>query len=293
MPYATVPNAGNAMVSAKAKVLIVDDDELVRTTERLILEAGNFEVVTAGSVNDALRLIGSRVFDVLLTDLHMPGAGDGLTVVSAMRHANPAAVTIIFSGFPEMKEAAAAILLQADEILVKPMAPMELIQTIRERLKRGTSIRTGPAENVATILEQSTQSTIEDWLLRVESEPHIIRVPLDAEERSAHLPQLFRDLVFRLRNPLPLGTRALVSPSATSHGLLRREQGYSAAMMVEESRMLQVSIFQTLQNNLFRVDFSLLLVGVMAIADEVDSQLAQAMASYVSESGLAEGLHPS
>ena len=66
--------------------------------------------------------------------------------------------------------------------------------------------------------------------------------------------------------------------------LLRREQGYTAASMVEESRMLQVSIFQTLQNNLFRVDFSLLLVGVMAIADEVDSQLAQAMASYISES---------
>jgi hypothetical protein len=55
-------------------------------------------------------------------------------------------------------------------------------------------------------------------------------------------------------------------------------------MLVEESRMLQVSIFQTLQNNLHKVDFSLLLVGVMAIADEVDSQLSQAMASYILES---------
>ena len=55
-------------------------------------------------------------------------------------------------------------------------------------------------------------------------------------------------------------------------------------MMVEESRMLQVSIFQTLQNNLSRVDFSSLLVSVMAIADEVDSQLAQAMTSYSMES---------
>jgi DNA-binding response OmpR family regulator len=267
----------------KPKVLIVDDDKTVRASLSLILEYGDFEVATAGSVNDALKLIGSQVFDVLLSDLHMPGAGDGLTVVSAMRHSNPAAVTIIFSGFPEMKEAAAAILLQADEILVKPMAPMLLIQTIRERLKRGTANRPRRAENVATILEQSTQSTIEDWLLLVELEPHLIDVPLSAEERCAHLPLLFRDLVFRLRNPLPLGTRALVSASATSHGLLRRKQGYSAAMMVEESRMLQVSIFQTLQNNLFRVDFSLLLVGVMAIADEVDSQLAQAMASYISE----------
>jgi CheY-like chemotaxis protein len=286
MPNTTGLDPSNEIFWPKVKVLIVDDDELIRTTEKLILEAGNFEVVTAGSVNDALRLIGTQVFDVLLTDLHMPGAGDGLTVVSAMRHSNPAAVTIIFSGFPEMKEAAAALLLQADEILVKPMPPTQLIQTIRERLKRGTPIRSRAAENVATILEQGTRSTIEDWLLRVESEPHIIGVPLDAEERCAHLPQLFRDVVFRLRNPLPLGTRALVSRSAASHGLLRREQGYSAAMMVEESRMLQVSIFQTLQNNLFRVDFSLLLVGVMAIADEVDSQLAQAMASYISESNV-------
>ena len=44
--------------------------------------------------------------------------------------------------------------------------------------------------------------------------------------------------------------------------------------------MLQVSIFQTLQNNLSTVDFSLLLVDIMTIADEVDWQLAQAMRSY-------------
>jgi len=274
----------NETPTIRAKVLVVDDDETIRASLSLILELEGFEVATAASVNDALRLIGSNVFDVLLSDLHMPGAGDGLTVVSAMRHSNPAAVTIILSGFPEMKEAAAAILLQADEILVKPMAPMVLIHTIRERLERGTATRPSPAENVATILEQATKSTIEDWLLRVELEPVIISVRLSVEDRCAHLPQLFRDLVFRLRNPLPLGTRALVSPSAASHGLVRREQGYSAAMLVEESRMLQVSIFQTLQNNLFRVNFSLLLVGVMAIADEVDSQLAQAMASYISES---------
>jgi hypothetical protein len=55
-------------------------------------------------------------------------------------------------------------------------------------------------------------------------------------------------------------------------------------MIVEESRMLQVSIFQTLQNNLATVDFSLLLLGVMSIADEVDSQLAEAMSSYISQS---------
>ncbi|MDR5726366.1 MAG: response regulator [Terriglobia bacterium] len=268
---------------ARPKVLLVDDTESVRVTLQMVLEHNDFEVVAATNVNDALRLIGSQRFDVLLSDLHMPGAGDGLTVVSAMRHSHPSAVTVIFSGYPEMKEAAAAILMQADEILVKPLDPKSLVETIRERLKRGVkSVRS--VENVANILERETQATIDEWFLRVELEPTVISVPLDYEERSGHLPQMFRDLVSRLRHPLPLGTRALVSLSAAKHGLARRRQGYSAAMIVEESRMLQVSIFQTLQNNLHKVDFSLLLVDVMAIADEVDSQLAQTMASYVAES---------
>jgi hypothetical protein len=54
-------------------------------------------------------------------------------------------------------------------------------------------------------------------------------------------------------------------------------------MLVEESRMLQVSVFHTLQKNLARIDFSILLTDVMTIAGEIDSQLSQAMASYVAE----------
>lgn len=60
-------------------------------------------------------------------------------------------------------------------------------------------------------------------------------------------------------------------------------------MMVEESRVLQVCIFNTLQNNLVSIDFSVLLIGVMTIADEVDAQLSQAMKSYIAES-LADAL---
>ena len=51
-------------------------------------------------------------------------------------------------------------------------------------------------------------------------------------------------------------------------------------MVVEESRILQVSIFNTLQNNLLKVDFSKVLLDVITIADEVDSQLKQAMLGY-------------
>jgi hypothetical protein len=51
-------------------------------------------------------------------------------------------------------------------------------------------------------------------------------------------------------------------------------------MLVEEARMLEVSIFHTLRTNAHRIGFNVVLPDVMVIADEVDSQLAQAMASY-------------
>lgn len=60
-------------------------------------------------------------------------------------------------------------------------------------------------------------------------------------ERSAHLPAVFNDLVERLRHPLPLARRTPVSPAAAKHGLLRREQGYTAAMMAR--RIAHVASF--------------------------------------------------
>jgi hypothetical protein len=62
---------------------------------------------------------------------------------------------------------------------------------------------------------------------------------------------------------------------------MRKLQGYSPAMLVHDSRILQVTLFGTLQKNLSALDFSLLLPDVMTIADEVDSQLTQAMESYM------------
>jgi hypothetical protein len=63
---------------------------------------------------------------------------------------------------------------------------------------------------------------------------------------------------------------------------MRRLQGYTAGMLVHDSRILQVTIFGTLQSNLSALDFSLLLPDVMTIADEVDSQLTQTMDSFMS-----------
>jgi CheY-like chemotaxis protein len=268
---------------AIARVLVVDDNEGIRKSLCIILEKHGFEVTCAGDVTEALKFISLHKYDVLLSDLHMPGAGDGLTVVSAMCHANPDAVTLLLSAFPEMSAAANAILMQTDEILVKPMNVLDLIDAITQRLAKGP-LHKRVVETLATILERTTDAGIADWYQEVEKEDILMAVHLSREARCKHLPQLFRDLARRLQTFHPLGSKELKSESASNHGTDRRKQGYTAAMMVEESRIFQVTVFNTLQKNLGTIDFSVLLLGVMTIADEVDSQLAQAMTAYVAES---------
>lgn len=267
---------------ADTRILLVDDDEVVRMTLSFVLEQSGFTVTSAANVPEALRYISSESYDVLLSDLHMPGAGDGLTVVSAMRHANPMAVTLLLSAFPEMTAAAQAILHQADEILVKPMDVVSLIQVINQRVASGPQ-RTREIVTVATILERTTGGIIQEWFERLQTEAKLMSIPLSFEQRCSHLPLVFSDLVHRLRSQQSIGTKKPNSAGAARHGVDRFRQGYTAAMLVEESRMLQVSIFNTLQNNLVNIDYSVLLVGVMTIADEIDFQLSQAIESYAGE----------
>src|SRR6202789_1134239 len=174
---------------SEIKVLVVDDDEIVRATLTGVLGQSGFSVTSAANVADALKYIsGPETYDVLLSDLHMPGAGDGLTVVSAMRHANPEAVTLLLSAFPEMSAAANAILLQADEILVKPMNVPDLIDAITQRLAKGP-LHKRKVETLATILERTTEAGINDWYEGVEKEDSLMAIPLTREARCKHLPQ--------------------------------------------------------------------------------------------------------
>ena len=129
-------NEKNEKTEEQPKILVVDDNEEALASLRAVLEVNQFQVTTATNVTDALELVVHLPFDVLLSDLHMPGPGDGFTVVSAMRHANPNAVTLVFTGFPALKQAMDAILLQADEVLVKPMKVPALIALIREKLQK-------------------------------------------------------------------------------------------------------------------------------------------------------------
>jgi CheY-like chemotaxis protein len=271
-----LPGGGNTRIS---RVLLATADEAVRSILQVALKRDGLEVVAVAGGLDALSRIAAAHFDLLLSELHKPYAGDGLTIVSAMRHAHPQAVTVALSGYPAPKEALSSIRLLADEILVTPIQIVSLRKPICEKTTHSAASGLPPPESVATILEHDRDVTIRYWMELVEHDVELTCIPLSLEDRTGHLPKLIADLVNRLR--LPPAAKANISPAAREHGDRRRKQGYTAAMVVEESRILEVSIFNTLQNNRRRVDFSKVLLDVVTIADEVDSQLKQAMFSYV------------
>src|SRR6202043_2538996 len=112
-----------------------------------------------------------------------------------------------------------------------------------------------------------------------EKQEDLMSIKLSYEDRTGHLPALLREVIVRLR--LDAGTKAPISVAASHHGDLRRKQGYSVAMVVEESRLLQVCLFTTLHKNTNRLEYSNLLPDVVIIADEVDAQLKQQRLRYM------------
>jgi hypothetical protein len=164
-----------------------------------------------------------------------------------------------------------------------------MTKVVTER-SNGNGTRTVPTESVADILERELDPIIHDWMMLVEKQEDLMSVVLSYEDRTGHLPALLREVIVRLR--MDAGTKAPISVAANHHGDLRRKQGYTVAMVVEESRLLQVCLFTTLHKNTGRIEYTKLLPDVVTIADEVDAQLKQQMLRYMEANAVFTQVQP-
>lgn len=114
--------------------------------------------------------------------------------------------------------------------------------------------------------------------MRTREDPGQASIILSFEARTFYVHRLFPDLMIRLR--LPIGALPIAAKAAKEHGRMRRLPGDNIPMLIEESRFLQVSVFDSLREHLKSGQPSLVLLSIMTIADEVDSQLKQMVESY-------------
>src|SRR3984893_9166797 len=149
------------------KVLLVDDDDAVREMMTSTLEYKGFDVIAAANVTEALKLITTETVDVLITDLHLHNASDAFAVITAMLHLQPNALTLLVSGYPDVKSAMDAILLETDEIIVKPFETRKLAALVHDKLLSRKPVVPTPKERVAAILQHCASLIVGDWLGRV------------------------------------------------------------------------------------------------------------------------------
>lgn len=127
-------------------VLVADDDAVIRTMMMEVLRRAGFGVIGAIDGAEAIAVTAERRPDVVVIDMEMPGT-DGCEAIGALR-ADPALRTlpvIVVSGSEDVRSRVLALNLGADDFLVKPAAPDELVARVRAQL-RIASAWSGAAE---------------------------------------------------------------------------------------------------------------------------------------------------
>jgi DNA-binding NtrC family response regulator len=110
----------------KTKVLVVDDEEIVRLSHIRTLASVHCNVEVVPDGNAALRVMEQRPADVVLLDLRMPGM-DGMAVLKAIKQKWPETEVVIITGYPTIETAKEAVRLGAYDYLVKPVGPDDVI----------------------------------------------------------------------------------------------------------------------------------------------------------------------
>src|SRR5580658_3061240 len=265
---------------AEIKLLFVDDDDALRRALGAVLTHHGFDLTAVSSVPEALELISTRKFDVLLSDLNIGEPGDGFTVVSAMRRVQPEACTFILTGYPDLETAIQGIRSQVDDYFSKPLHIDRLVGAISAlRSGRRPPGKSLPTRKVAEILRDLSSVICERWLHLVLRDPELAALPLTREERSDHVPDMMEELIRRLEGPLNE-----LSPAATDaarkHGRTRYQQGYTIPQILFETRILQQVLTATFQENLLGLDLSTLVPDILQIGESLQAEVEVSIRVY-------------
>ena len=148
------------MVTVPARILVVDDERGMREVLSTILGRAGHSVATAADSQEALQCIGSDIFDLVITDLKMPGRLGGMEVVRAVKDIAPDTVVLVLTAYATLEVGIEAVKLGAYDVLTKPFNNDHVVLTVRKALdaKRLT------VENLLLKRELKGQASFENFV---------------------------------------------------------------------------------------------------------------------------------
>ena len=120
---------------AKEKILVVDDERDVLDLCKRILQSQGYQVTPANNGYEAIEFAHSEHFDLLLTDIKMPGI-TGLEIAQILKESDPSIICVTMTGFSTMDMAIDALKLGIDEFILKPFTPKDLNAAIARALEK-------------------------------------------------------------------------------------------------------------------------------------------------------------
>lgn len=142
----------------QSNILVVDDEINVLTTVQAILQGEGYHVEAASGGAAALDAIRERHYDLVLTDLKMPGI-DGLALLAEVRKRSPETVTIMMTGYGSLDTALEAIQLGAYEYLLKPTEIAELKLAVKRSLEKKRSSEIETLYALSRMISESADSS--------------------------------------------------------------------------------------------------------------------------------------
>ncbi|MDQ3282870.1 MAG: response regulator transcription factor, partial [Acidobacteriota bacterium] len=127
-------------------ILVVEDELLTRRTLQQLLEAEGFTVVTTGTVAEALGEVNRRGFDLVLLDIILPD-GDGFSACRRIRERHRMPI-VILSTRRQLEDRVAGLDTGADDYIVKPFEPREVVARVRAQLRRAQQLSSNEGDNV-------------------------------------------------------------------------------------------------------------------------------------------------
>lgn len=134
------------------RILVVDDDESIRQVLATILEEEGYVVDTAENGREAIEKSNAKFYNLALVDIRLPDM-EGTKLLSAMRESTPKMVKIIITGYPSMQNAVEAVNKGADAYILKPLNMDNVLNTIKEQMKKQQETRKYSEEKVAQFIE--------------------------------------------------------------------------------------------------------------------------------------------